>query len=97
VRLAKEKALDEHGRLPCAACAFDFAGVYGEVGRGFIECHHLLALADLAAERNTKPSDLALVCSNCHRMIHRKRPWLSMGRLTELLDGGPDPAPPAPS
>ena len=85
VRLAKQKAMDERGRLLCAACAFDFAVTYGEVGQGFIECHHLLALADLIAERATRLSDLALVCSNCHRMIHRKRPWLTMSTLSDLL------------
>jgi 5-methylcytosine-specific restriction enzyme A len=85
VRLVKEKAMDEHGRLLCAACTFDFAAVYGEIGRGFIECHHLLALADLLAEQATRPSDLALVCPNCHRMIHRKRPWLSLDTLTDLV------------
>src|SRR5262249_39812413 len=82
VKLVKEKAVDEHGRLFCAVCTFDFADVYGEIGRGFIECHHLLALADLLAEQATRPSDLALVCPNCHRMIHRKRPWLSLDKLT---------------
>jgi 5-methylcytosine-specific restriction protein A len=85
VRLAKQRTMDEAGRLLCAACAFDFAVTYGEVGRGFIECHHLLALADLIAERATRVTDLALVCSNCHRMIHRRRPWLTLGNLAELI------------
>jgi 5-methylcytosine-specific restriction protein A len=87
VRRAKEKALDEHGRLSCAACGFDFAAVYGEIGRGFIECHHLLALADLLDEHTTRLADVALVCPNCHRMVHRKRPWLGLDKLTELLVG----------
>jgi 5-methylcytosine-specific restriction protein A len=82
---AKQKALDEHGRLACAACAFDFAAVYGEIGRDFIECHHLRALADLVAGEATQLSDVALVCPNCHRMIHRKRPWLSMDTLAGLV------------
>jgi hypothetical protein len=43
------------------------------------------ALADLAAERLTRLSDLALLCSNCHRMVHRRRPWLRLGQLTSLL------------
>jgi 5-methylcytosine-specific restriction protein A len=85
VRRAKERAMDEWNRLACAACGFDFAAVYGEVGRGFIECHHLLALADLVAERLSRVSDLALVCSNCHRMVHRRRPWLGLDELTALL------------
>jgi 5-methylcytosine-specific restriction protein A len=95
VRLAKEKAMDEHGRLFCTACGFDFAAVYGEIGWGVIDCHHLLALADLAAERATRLSDVALVCPNCHRIIHRKRPWLSLDRLTELIAGTTRRPPPA--
>jgi 5-methylcytosine-specific restriction protein A len=57
------------------------------VGRGFIECHHLLPLAELARERLSRLADLALVCSNCHRMVHRKRPRLSLDRLASLVAG----------
>jgi 5-methylcytosine-specific restriction protein A len=85
VRLAKERAMAEHGRLSCAACGFDFAAAYGDIGRGVIDCHHLLALADLTAERATKLTEVALVCPNCHRIIHRKRPWLALGDLADLI------------
>jgi 5-methylcytosine-specific restriction protein A len=87
VRRAKERAMDEQGKLACVACTFDFAATYGAVGRGFIECHHLLPLAELARERLSRLADLALVCSNCHRMVHRKRPWLSLGHLSALVVG----------
>jgi 5-methylcytosine-specific restriction protein A len=94
VRLAKEKAIDEEGRLFCAACAFDFLAKYGEIGRGVIDCHHLVALADLLNERTTRLSDVALVCPNCHRIIHRKRPWLTLKNLAELIaDKPPGPSP----
>ncbi|WP_420719722.1 HNH endonuclease [Streptomyces sp. NRRL WC-3618] len=43
-------------------------------GAGYIECHHVIPL-HVAGEGTTKLSDLALICSNCHRMIHRKAPW----------------------
>jgi predicted HNH restriction endonuclease len=85
VRRAKEKAMDEKGRLACEACGFDFALAYGEVGRGFIEGHHLSPLADLAAERRSRITDLALVCPDCHRIIHRKRPWLRLDQLASIL------------
>jgi 5-methylcytosine-specific restriction protein A len=88
VRRAKEKAMDEQGKLACMACTFDFAAVYGAVGLGYIKCHHLLPLAELAQERLSRLSDLALVCSNCHRMLHRKRPWLSLGQLSALVVAG---------
>jgi predicted HNH restriction endonuclease len=89
VRRAKEKAMNESGRLACLVCAFDFATVYGDVGKGFIERHHLLPLAELMAEHLARLRDLALVCSNCHRMLHRKRPWLRIGQLVALLVSRP--------
>ncbi|MGU8539069.1 hypothetical protein ACV3P9_02215 [Clostridium perfringens] len=27
-----------------------------------------------------------MLCSNCHRMIHRRRPWLSKEELELLID-----------
>ena len=35
----------------------------------------------------TRLSDLALVCANCHRMIHARRPWLSIEGLRDLRKG----------
>jgi putative restriction endonuclease len=29
----------------------------------------------------TRLEDLALLCANCHRMIHRASPWLSVEEL----------------
>ena len=53
---------------------FDFEGTYGAWGRGFAEVHHIQELGAAPAEGvDVDPStDLAVVCSNCHRMIHRK-------------------------
>ena len=33
----------------------------------------------------TKEKDIVLVCSNCHRMLHRHRPWLSAVELKSVL------------
>lgn len=70
VRKAKENAKKE-GRLFCEVCRFDFAKKYPKHGDGFIECHHTLPIAK-GGIRKTEVNDLALVCSNCHRMLHRK-------------------------
>lgn len=68
---AKEKASKENnGRLLCECCNFDFLKVYGPIGSKFIECHHKIHLS--IGMRITNIDDLALVCSNCHRMLHRK-------------------------
>jgi predicted HNH restriction endonuclease len=85
VKKAKARAMQQYGRLFCCVCKFDFAGRYGPIGKGFIECHYTKPLSELEAETVTKVSDLALVCSNCHRMIHRKRPWLMINQLGKLL------------
>lgn len=85
VNQRKSKFLKEHGHLFCEACGFDFEQTYGEHGKGFIECHHLKPLHTLRPGEKTHIEDLALVCSNCHRMLHAKRPWLTMGELTALI------------
>jgi len=71
-RQVKAKRLEETGRLACDVCDHDFEEVYGDIGRGFIESHHKVPISQLNGETVTKMSDIALVCSNCHRMLHRK-------------------------
>lgn len=86
---AKKKAvLTKTGRLACEACGFDFAQQYGDRGQGFIECHHIKPLCDLPKETRTRLDDLALVCANCHRMIHAQRPWLNIEELSDLIRSG---------
>jgi 5-methylcytosine-specific restriction protein A len=65
----KRAVLEATGRLECEACGFNFATTYGERGRSFAECHHKLPLSD--GTRTTYLRDLAIVCANCHRMLHR--------------------------
>jgi len=81
----KQRVLKEKGTLSCVACGFDFSAVYGERGEGFIECHHTKPVSELKDGEKTKLNDLVLVCSNCHRMIHRRKPWLSVEDLSKLL------------
>ena len=70
--------------LACAACGFDFEQVYGDRGKGYIECHHVIPLHE-TGERRVSISDLALLCSNCHRMIHAKPPWPTPAELGEII------------
>jgi 5-methylcytosine-specific restriction protein A len=73
------------GRLPCEACGFDFFAFYGDVGRRFAECHHVVPLAELAFVGKTQLVDLAIVCANCHRMLHRGRPVLKIEALQSII------------
>lgn len=59
------------GRLPCQTCGFDFFEVYGEIGRDYAQVHHLKPLSDRTKPSLTKLSDLAVLCANCHVMVHR--------------------------
>lgn len=73
-KLAAKKlaaVMKEHGRLQCEVCQFDFANVYGARGAGFLEVHHNVPLGSFIKARTIKLSDLACVCANCHRMLHR--------------------------
>lgn len=81
----KESVLRRTGRLKCEACGFDFSEVYGDRGIGFAECHHRVPVSEISPDQKTKLQDLAIICANCHRMIHRSKPWLTIEELTELM------------
>lgn len=85
IKRKKDRHLAAHGSISCEACGFDFLSFYGSRGEGFIECHHRKPVSELHHGERTKLSDLALLCSNCHRMIHRQRPWLSITQLKDLI------------
>ena len=67
--------------LDCSICGFGFYKTYMALGRGFIECNHVFRLQG----HDNAWSDLVLVCPNCHRMLHRRRPWLSADELIGIL------------
>ena len=84
----RREAIAIHG-LNCKACDFNFGDVYGEWGEGFIEIHHSTPISDYSTEgEETNPaSDLIPLCSNCHRMIHRKKDrLLSLEELKSMLN-----------
>lgn len=86
-KLRRKKIADflkKHPRVHCEVCGFDFEATYGDRGREYTEVHHVLPL-HVSGETKTKLSDLILLCSNCHRMIHRSAPWLTPDDLRKLL------------
>jgi len=87
VREKKRHVQGRTGRLCCEACEFDFAVMYGTLGEGFAECHHRTPLAALSPDSKTQLSDLAIVCANCHRILHKSRPtMMSVEELRALLE-----------
>ena len=71
----------KYGAIYCENCSFDFSKKYGRRGDGFIEVHHIVPLAAILPNTVTYLTDLLLLCSNCHRMVHRSRPDLSPAEL----------------
>ena len=87
VKKKKKHVLESEGALRCEACSFDFEEVYGKLGSGFAECHHLVPLSDLVVGKSiqTRLSDLAILCANCHLMIHRQGGGLTVEELRSHL------------
>lgn len=76
----KGAVLRAKGCLRCEICDFDFADRFGSRGCGFCEVHHLQPLCELDSGARTRLQDLAIVCPNCHRMLHRQ-PILTVEQL----------------
>ena len=82
---ARERCIRAHGTR-CAVCDLDMYARYGEIGRGFIHVHHLVELATIGAEYEVDPvKDLRPVCPNCHAMLHRTLPALSIEAVRSHL------------
>ena len=72
VRVAKLNFKLRYGKLFCESCGLCFEEFYGPLGAEFIEAHHRLPLGKVTEETAVSPTDLAMLCANCHRMIHRE-------------------------
>jgi predicted HNH restriction endonuclease len=84
IRKKKQVYRTATGGLKCEACKFDFDATYGL--SEFCEVHHLIPLARDDEERTTRLEDLAVLCSNCHRAIHRLGdPMLAVPELRDRV------------
>ncbi|MCM3342011.1 HNH endonuclease [Paenibacillus sp. MER TA 81-3] len=84
IRDAKALFKKRNGSLFCETCKIDFSVVYGERGQDFIEGHHKKLVSEMKDGEATKVEDIAMLCSNCHRMIHRK-PMISVEELEKII------------
>jgi predicted restriction endonuclease len=66
----RAEAIAEYGDS-CQVCGFNFGKFYGSLAEGYIEVHHLSPLSAHKVERITTIKDVAVVCANCHRALHR--------------------------
>lgn len=84
---ARKKCIEHYG-YKCAVCTFDFEKFYGAIGKNYIHVHHIVPLAEIKKEYTLDPiKDLIPVCPNCHAIIHKTRPALTISQLRQhLLD-----------
>lgn len=80
-----DKASKSKKGLVCEVCNFSFSLTYGDRGYRFMEAHHTKPLSELIEETLITSGDLALICANCHRMIHSSKPWLSIEELKKII------------
>ncbi len=70
-RSLRQECLAHYG-YKCQVCGMSFEQNYGEIGKNFIEVHHLKPIADTDEQHALDPiTGLVPLCSNCHAMIHR--------------------------
>lgn len=78
---ARAACIAHHGHI-CVVCGFEFATVYGTLGDGFIHVHHTMPIGKIGKQYEIDPKeDLTPVCPNCHAMIHRTEPPLTVEQL----------------
>ncbi len=82
---ARMACIDHYG-CRCSVCDFNFDEYYGDLGAGFIHVHHLIPLAEIGREYIVDPiHDLRPVCPNCHAMLHRRSPPLTISELKKKV------------
>jgi 5-methylcytosine-specific restriction enzyme A len=82
---ARAACIAEHG-CSCAVCEMNFEKTYGSVGKDYIQVHHIEPLAYANGMREVDPAtDLIPICPNCHAMVHRTDPPISISGLRTLL------------
>lgn len=75
-----------HKGYSCHACGFNFLERYGQLGKDYIEVHHTTPVSEMGDNYKLDiDRDLVPVCSNCHSMIHRRNPPLSIEELKDII------------
>lgn len=85
---ARKGCLKHYG-YSCSVCDFNFEKFYGSLGYKFIHVHHLTQVATIKQEYKVNPiQDLRPVCPNCHSMLHKQNPPLTIDELKDIIKNG---------
>ncbi|WP_437832647.1 HNH endonuclease (plasmid) [Niallia taxi] len=81
-----KSVLNSGNELHCYCCELDFEEFYGEIGEGIICVHHKKPISEYEEVGEvTTLENLELVCYNCHRIIHRKKEYMGVDELREVV------------
>jgi 5-methylcytosine-specific restriction protein A len=70
----------------CKTCGFDFAEVYGPIGDDYIEVHHTTPVSAMGSAYVVDPTrEMVPLCANCHAVVHRRNPPLSVEELIAII------------
>lgn len=71
----------------CEACGMTFKEKYGVLGENFIEAHHLKPISELGVGKFKVDleNDFAVLCSNCHSMIHKLDDPSDLNKLRKMM------------
>lgn len=72
------------GKLHCVACDLDPEELYDQLGDRCIESHHKTPIEELQPDSITRVGDLVMVCASCHRVIHSRKPCLTVEEVRTL-------------
>ncbi len=76
----------EHWGTQCIICGFDFEKKYAQIGKKYIHVHHLIPVAQIGRSYQIDPiNDMRPVCPNCHAMLHKKNPPMTIDELKEMI------------
>jgi len=71
----------------CSVCGMDFAQTYGKIGKNFIHVHHAVPVSKMGSNYLVDPQkELFPVCPNCHAMLHRSDPPLTIEELKNVIE-----------
>lgn len=77
----------KHYGFSCSVCGINFEQQYGPLGRNFIHVHHIIPISTIGKEYTINPvKDLRPVCPNCHAMLHKREPQLTIKELKNILN-----------
>jgi 5-methylcytosine-specific restriction enzyme A len=88
-KAALENSRRSSNGLHCAACSKKADAALGAAGEAIFEVHHIRPLSAVG-EATTRPSDLTVLCANCHRLIHRlsrlEKTWFDIRTFADRIN-----------